>query len=213
MTQTFVIPDVHGSALILSKTLNIIPDSAKIIFLGDYIDRGVDNRGALSLVKDAVKNRGAIALCGNHDALMVGAYDNDENSTHTWFMNGGMYTFQEYGYHKDEMTEDVEWIRQLPILHTDKYRVYVHGWIDTQKPITEQEAGSVMWKRFGKNDDYDYQGLHIVHGHTPVKEPLLLTNRTNLDTGAVWHNVLTVGVFDDDTPGGPIDIWSIAKDE
>jgi hypothetical protein len=46
----------------------------------------------------------------------------------------------------------------------------------------------------------------VVYGHDNHPEgPLLYEGRTNLDTLAWRTGPLTVGVFDDDRPGGPID--------
>jgi serine/threonine protein phosphatase 1 len=49
-----------------------------------------------------------------------------------------------------------------------------------------------------------------VHGHTPYwrekpdpARPECLQHRTNLDTGAYFTGVLTIGVFDNAMGGGP----------
>lgn len=48
--------------------------------------------------------------------------------------------------------------------------------------------------------------LHIVHGHDNCPDgPLLFEGLTNLDTLAWRTRRLTIGVFDDDRPGGPVD--------
>jgi serine/threonine protein phosphatase 1 len=39
----------------------------------------------------------------------------------------------------------------------------------------------------------------VVHGHTPVREPEILPNRINLDTGAFATGRLTAAVFTDDS--------------
>ncbi|WP_249147931.1 hypothetical protein [Bradyrhizobium sp. AUGA SZCCT0177] len=45
-----------------------------------------------------------------------------------------------------------------------------------------------------------------MHGHDNDPEgPLLYEGRTNLDTAAWKTGRLTVGVFDDGRPGGPVD--------
>ena len=50
-------------------------------------------------------------------------------------------------------------------------------------------------------------GKHVVHGHTPrFAGADLRPFRTNLDTGAVWTGRLSVGVFDPDRTGGPVDV-------
>jgi serine/threonine protein phosphatase 1 len=66
-----------------------------------------------------------------------------------------------------------------------------------------------LWARYDKTDNFLAHGRHIVHGHTPQREgkPLLLTNRTNLDTGAVFKGgALTAAAFKDNQPGGPVAI-------
>jgi serine/threonine protein phosphatase 1 len=46
----------------------------------------------------------------------------------------------------------------------------------------------------------------VVHGHDNCPQgPLLYDGRTNLDTLAWRTGRLTIGVFDDATPGGPVD--------
>jgi serine/threonine protein phosphatase 1 len=74
-----------------------------------------------------------------------------------------------------------------------------------------------MWIREaflrGRPKDFD---AHIVHGHTPLwegkpdpAEPERLSHRTNLDTGAFATGVLSVGVFERMSPGGPAEIISV----
>jgi serine/threonine protein phosphatase 1 len=42
----------------------------------------------------------------------------------------------------------------------------------------------------------------VVHGHTPVGEPQILSNRIAIDTGAVFcSGTLTCAVFEDDKVG------------
>ena len=51
---------------------------------------------------------------------------------------------------------------------------------------------------------------HVVHGHDNDPEgPLLYPGRTNLDTAAWRTGRLTVGIFDDDRPGGPVDLIEV----
>jgi serine/threonine protein phosphatase 1 len=44
-------------------------------------------------------------------------------------------------------------------------------------------------------------GAVIVHGHTPVKEPVVRHNRIAIDTGAVFGGKLTCAVLEADTIG------------
>ena len=108
---------------------------------------------------------------------------------------------------------DALWMKSLPLYYQDEHRIYVHGYAppSVEDPDTFSEEG-VLWDRYDREEDYGWYGKHVVHGHTPRKKPELLVNRTNLDTGAVFGGPLSVGVFDDSIPGGPVDIWEITGD-
>jgi serine/threonine protein phosphatase 1 len=83
----------------------------------------------------------------------------------------------------------------------------VHAGLEVGIPLDQQSKHTLVWKRYGDGSAEGYGALHIVHGHTPFEDgPLLLPNRTDLDTGAYYTGRLVVGVFDDALPGGPIDL-------
>ena len=44
-------------------------------------------------------------------------------------------------------------------------------------------------------------GLVVVHGHTPVREPVVRPNRIGIDTGAVMGGVLTCAVLEEERLG------------
>jgi predicted MPP superfamily phosphohydrolase len=72
-----IIGDIHGYADELLKLLASMGYehkdgyfqhvSRKVIFVGDYIDRGPEIRDVLSIVKSMTDNGQAIALMGNHE--------------------------------------------------------------------------------------------------------------------------------------------------
>jgi hypothetical protein len=79
------------------------------------------------------------------------------------------------------------------------------------RTLAQQDQRTCLWIRnaFLTADPDDIPADHVVHGHTPHRQPELLPHRTNLDTGVYVTGILTVGIFDDDVPGGPIEVWSI----
>lgn len=212
MTYTIVISDLHGMSNLLDKALARIDESSlevsKIVFTGDYIDRGPDSAGVVARVRELVGAGEAIALKGNHEDMMV-------EQSQWWLPNGGdkaILSYQEaYGESWFNMIDrDREWMKSLPLYHLDDFRIYVHGFADPYQPRPELFTNEgTMWDRYDKNEDLGWYGKHVVHGHTPRKKPELLTHRTNLDTGAVFGGPLSVGVFDDTIPGGPVEVWEI----
>lgn len=212
MTYTIVISDLHGMSNLLDKALVKIDNSgldvSKIIFTGDYVDRGPDSAGVVARVRELVDSGKAVALKGNHEDMMV-------EQSQWWLPNGGDRTLLSYQEAYEEswfnmLDRDREWMKSLPLYHLDDSRIYVHGFADFDQPRPElfTDQGT-MWERYDKHEDVGWFGKHVVHGHTPRKTPELKTHRTNLDTGAVFGGPLSVGVFDDTIPGGPIDVWEI----
>ncbi len=74
----YVIPDIHGHNRLLQKALGHLyrehPDGGSIIFLGDYIDRGVDNAGVLRTVMNPPENWKFTCLMGNHEEMFIDSY-------------------------------------------------------------------------------------------------------------------------------------------
>lgn len=74
-----VVGDVHGTSDCLSELLGRLgyvrdgrgwrhPDARRLVFVGDYIDRGSDPLGTVRLVRQLCDDGVALALMGNHDA-------------------------------------------------------------------------------------------------------------------------------------------------
>lgn len=213
MTHTIVISDLHGMSHLLYAALDKIKasglDVSKIVFTGDYVDRGPDSVGVVGVVRILVGAGEAIALKGNHEDLMV-------TQSQFWLPNGGDTTIESYKRLHGESAYagiigfDANWMRDLPLYYQDEHRIYVHGFADPKQPDPDKFTPDMtMWERYDKTEDFGWYGKHVVHGHTPRKAPELLKNRTNLDTGAVFGRPLSVGVFDDSIPGGPVEVWEI----
>lgn len=218
--HTYVIPDLHGMKNLLDKALFEInerecatPNRHKIVFLGDYIDRGPESAQVVKTIRDGIEaGKPWIALKGNHEDFMAQAVvDNNENMGGNWFINGGRETIDSYldlktltgiGY----MEADALWMKSLPTYYQDEHRVYVHAFAPEQFNLEDAPEHTLLWTRYPKGDDIGYRGKHVVHGHTPQKEPELLINRTNLDCGAVFGNTLAIGVFKDDLAWGPVEV-------
>ena len=76
----YVIADIHGEAELLRKALTSLyewnPKGGKIIFLGDYIDRGPDAKGVCDIVMNPPEGWEFIALMGNHEEMFVNSFLN-----------------------------------------------------------------------------------------------------------------------------------------
>jgi serine/threonine protein phosphatase 1 len=197
--RIYAIGDIHG---LLDRLRSLLArcehDAAgapmRLVFVGDYIDRGPDSRGAIEHVM-ALQERLAdsvVALMGNHEAMPLAAID-ETMPAGAWLTQGGAATLLSYGVVSARALPHahVTWLRSLRMSYDDGRRL--------EKPLDAQDDALLWIREPFLSDARDY-GRLIVHGPTPTRtgEPDLRTNRVNIDTGAVYGRALTTAVFDED---------------
>ena len=214
MSLTYVIPDIHGRHDLLKEALAEIAargDAGVIVMIGDYVDKGPDSKQVIDQLLSGVKGSRLVALKGNHDAMMVEAL-RDPSKMAAWIAKGGDAALASYGGDPAAVPQaHIGWLDRLPLTHVDAHRLYVHAGVEPGVPLDRQSETTLLWKRYPKGFPSGYGDRHVVHGHDNFPEgPLLYEGRTNLDTLAWRTGRLTIGVFDDDRPGGPVDFIVIS---
>lgn len=223
MGLTYVIPDLHGRLDLLEKALSRILEHAgnqtsRVVTLGDYVDRGPNSRGVIEfLMQWSFPNLQLIALKGNHEAMMWEAC-NHLVEAEWWIENGGGETFASYGgeyrlkvpFQRIIPDHHLQWIDQLPLVHADLNRIFVHAGVDPRIPLNQQSDRTLLWKRYPTGADSGHGRRHVVHGHhADERAPLVFRGRTNLD-GLAWKTGrLVVGVFSDDRPGSAVEFLDV----
>ena len=202
---TYVIGDIHGCADLLDDLLERIEAhragrERKLVFLGDYIDRGPDSARVIeTLSKLQWREPDAVfCLMGNHEAMLLKTL-HEHGARETWLLNGGADTLRSFDAEgpEDLPTDMLDWIEALPTLHEDALRWYVHAGFRPAIEAPDPDPETRLWIREPfLSEEHDF-GRHVVHGHTPQTSgrPDVRRFRTNLDTGAVYGGALTAGVF------------------
>jgi serine/threonine protein phosphatase 1 len=218
---TYAIGDIHGRLDLLQAAIKAIVAHARgrlhqVICLGDYVDRGPASKGVVETLMTLTANAPWRCLLGNHEDMMAQSLrSRDRDELERWLNNGGDATLDSYF---DEVpVSHLKWLEALPLIHRDAHRLYVHAGVAPGAPVDVQDKRTLIWIREAfLTAGADALPCHVVHGHTPLwrmkPEPHLperLPHRTNLDTGAYFTGVLSVGVFDDAIAGGPLEILSI----
>jgi serine/threonine protein phosphatase 1 len=210
MSMTYVIPDIHGRCDLLTDALGAIAARSRgevclIVAIGDYVDKGPQSKQVIERLL-LLEDRSFVALKGNHDAMMVEAL-RDPAKMGAWIEKGGDAALRSYGGDPAAVPPGhIVWLDRLRLMHVDAHRLYVHAGVDPELPLDQQSERTLLWKRYPKGFSQGYGELHVVHGHDNSPDgPLLYEGRTNLDTLAWRTGRLTVGVFDDNRPGGPVD--------
>ena len=205
---TYAIGDVHGRHDLLTALLDGVRGHAagrpyRLVFLGDYIDRGPDSAAVVATVRELQARSPETVTClmGNHEHMLLAAA-RDRRLIGWWLGNGGGATLASFGAPSpDDLPPDLlEWFEDLPLEHEDARRIYVHAGLNPARPRQAQTDEDRLWIREPfLTVDHDF-GKHVVHGHTPVRTamPDVRAHRTNLDTGAVFGGALTAGAFTDE---------------
>lgn len=216
--KTIVIGDIHGCYNELKELVSYLEsekvydkNNDKLIFLGDYIDRGENSRGVIRYVRKLQEeNNNVIALMGNHEDMAVSYFDGDPFSS--WTINGYEHTLRSYIGHTDEFESDLEWMRNLPLYHEDENFIYVHAGVNLNKDIAKQDRDTLLWIR----DEFIYNTKdyykRVVFGHSPsIDKPYYtMNNSICIDTGCVFGGSLTALVIED---GKERKIYNVKKGE
>ena len=212
MGYTYVIPDIHGRDDLLCRALTEISthgggDGGLIVAIGDYVDKGPASSQVVERLRGGIVGGRLLALKGNHDAMMVAALRDPAKFAY-WMGKGGDAALASYGGDPSGVPEShIAWLDRLPLMHVDAHRVYVHAGVVPGLPLEQQREATILTMRYPKGYAGGIGDRHVVHGHDNDPDgPLLFAGRTNLDTLAWRTGRLTVGVFDDDRPGGPVDL-------
>lgn len=221
--RIYAIGDIHGELGLLEQLQSAIDDdlaahpidNAIEVTLGDYIDRGPDSRGVIHhLSTRPPQGRTRISLMGNHEDYLVQFLD-DPTVLYDWLPNGGVPTLTSYGVNVDRSNVDPARVHQeftaalpqhhrafitgLQTSHRSGDVLLVHAGIRPTVPLDEQTSHDLMWIR---RDFLAHAGplpVRVVHGHTPVRHPVVLPYRISVDTGAFATGVLTCCVLEGDT--------------
>lgn len=217
-TISYIIGDIHGQADMLERLLANIESrhewkspskNGKIVYLGDYIDRGPDSLKVIDHVIKGIPDFSNVFLKGNHEQMLMEAMiSDDRNVWNNWMSAGGERTLKSLGYDLFQSKYDsallkdllgpvrVEWLSKLHLTYQFDDIICVHAGLLPEVSISEQTEKDMLWirKRFLQSN-YDF-GLGVVHGHTPEDAPVVKPNRICLDTGAGMGGELTALVVD-----------------
>jgi len=210
--RIYAIGDVHGYISLLETLYEHIVDDLKanpvqehkIIFLGDYIDRGPNSSGCVDyLISLKEKNQQVICLKGNHEDKLERFLQDPIDIAYSFFTYGGVECAESYGVdmagyqYKDQQTLAIASAlkERLPEKHKVFYAnltisvafgdyFFVHAGVRPGIALTEQTKHQELYEKV------------IVHGHTPSYPMEIMPNRINVDTHAYHTGVLTCLVLE-----------------
>jgi serine/threonine protein phosphatase 1 len=197
--KIFIVGDIHGCLRMLRQMMEKIPwrpEVDRLVFLGDYVDRGEDSCGVIQAVMDISRTSERVdCLMGNHERIFLDYVEGRE--VNTFFFNGGTSTLNSYRTCQHQTGEllvpadHVVFLRSLKAwVELDDYYV-VHAGLRPGVALENQSEEDLLWIR----DPFIFSNYpfkkRVIFGHTPFSKPLVMENKIGLDTGAVYGNKLT----------------------
>jgi len=222
----YAIGDVHGKLDLLKGLIaRLRTDIARegtagpkrLIFMGDYVDRGEDSRGVLRYLSElTIPDCEIIFLRGNHEQQMIDFVDDPINKRR-WLDWGGMETLQSFNRppifataSDEELTQAAKAfgtvlgdLRQFVDDQTVYWWrvgnvVFSHGGMEPSLPIDEQNVKSLLWGSQAFMEHGGPPGYWYVHGHVIHDKPAIIGNRIAVDTGAYSSGILTAARITND---------------
>jgi serine/threonine protein phosphatase 1 len=196
----YAIGDVHGEFYklkALMDRLNPEKDS-KIIFVGDYIDRGSFSYEVVDYLVELSKKFDCVFIEGNHENMFMDFISGINEDL--FIYNGGQRTITSYEQHGWDINKFTPYLdRSMPREHitffqnTVKYYetddfIFVHAGIAPNTPLENTPDEILIWDRSFQHMDH-YKGKVVVFGHSPHSMILNEKYRICIDTGACFESM------------------------
>jgi len=208
----FVIGDVHGEYEMLLELVERLPKDAKLIFVGDLVNRGRKSREVIAFAKE---NAFAVVR-GNHEGYMLEhgkqfleslSKCEEPNLNNMWMYVGGVPMLQSYGLLRrikeqpykvfrepsgiEALKRDLEWIESLPIyLELGEFEGY-----ELPIVVSHGSIGDFWYLKESKPDHLEFYALSNrnrpsvdapifnIYGHVNVESVVIGHNFASIDTG------------------------------
>ena len=187
-----IIGDIHGHADELEALLEKLNyqkmdgvyrhPNRKVIFIGDYIDRGPKILQTLQIVKKMVDQGHAIALMGNHEYNAL-CYHTQDISGHYLRPHTNKnkdqhhHTLNQFEDYSEEWQSYLDWFRTLPLFYENNELRAVHAcWDQTEidflkRKLDHHNFNDELLKESTQTDSALYQAIEITLKGKEIRLP------------------------------------------
>jgi len=211
----YAVGDIHGTLPKLDALLEKLPleEGDRVVFLGDYVDRGSQARGVVDRLIEFGTSWPCTFLIGNHESMFldyIGWKGEWYDKSEYFLANGGIETLLSYGVRDFDRVEreglalpeaHERFFRALVPWHRDGRYLFVHaglgvpelGLADVDRALERAKPSDLLWNRMSGNLRH-LLGVTLVYGHSPDPTLRVRWNQPwsiGIDTGAVYGGPLT----------------------
>lgn len=177
-----LIGDIHGHADQLQELLNKLGYSKqngsyahaerKVLFVGDYIDRGPKIRKTVKIVRSMVESGNAIALMGNHEYNAICFHYPEQDGGHLRKHDiknilQHIKTLEQFQNRQEKYNDYIDWFKTLPLyFENENFRAvhacwdYAHIEFLRKNLANDRLNGELIFQSARKGSDY-YEAVEI----------------------------------------------------
>lgn len=193
-----IIPDIHGQLAKLQDLLRILGyreengvwshPERKVLFLGDYIDRGPQVRETLRLVRRMVEAGHAVALMGNHELNAVAFHTSGPDGyplrAHSpQNLAQHRATLEDFAGRKNELADALEWFKGLPMfLELEGLRAAHACWSETDIAVLKDRSlrdREFLLAAMTRKDSPEHRAVENVLKGPEIRLPGGMTHKTD----------------------------------
>ena len=190
--RLFAVGDIHGCSTALAALVEAIRPGPQdtLVFLGDYIDRGIDSKGVMDQVIALGRRCRLIPLRGNHEQMLLDART-DRWALEFWLACGGVTTLDSYGFGAgldDIPSEHWRFLENCRQDYETETHVFTHMKANFRLPA-DPEDGRPLWPRVSGK-----VGIvgHVAQRGGDVLDEGFLVNIDTFCHGGGWLTALEV---------------------
>jgi serine/threonine protein phosphatase 1 len=208
-----VVGDLHGRLDLLEQMLDAIAardgaGTARLVFVGDMIDRGPDSAGVLRRLHALQLENPARVTClmGNHERMALDFLAAPARRGPRWIAAGGAETLTSFGLSPyarqgpDNALEALagawraaltpaltDWLTALPLSWQEGTLAVTHAGADPALPLDAQPPERLLWGARRREAALRRDAIWVAHGHTIVDQAHAAGQNIAVDTGA-WRS-------------------------
>jgi serine/threonine protein phosphatase 1 len=203
----YAVGDIHGEIGELESAIALIERDArqsrihrpKIMFLGDYVDRGPDSKAVIERLIELrdVDFGTCIFLRGNHETMMMEGENGRIALGQKWLRLGGDATCRSYGtstadrpvksilddFYRALPDPHRHFIAELKSFHHEGGYFFSHAGVDPGTELADQRESTLLWGSPIFLNHRQPLASIVVHGHYVTEEVAIRRHRIGIDTG------------------------------
>lgn len=196
--RTFAIGDIHGHLDALTALIDSLDlqEDDRLVFLGDFVDKGPDSKGVLDYLINLEKKHDCVFIRGNHEEWMLYGLETPQDEAARekleffWVKHGGGKTLSSYNAEDcDSFREKIPdshraFLQNTIAAYETETHVFVHAGWDSEKTLDEQERRTLRYRFLSEAAPDPAFGKEIVCGHSAMQNghPAAKGNITCIDT-------------------------------